>query len=121
MIASRHALMTAEEFAARPDPDDGSKEELVRGVIVMTPPPGFAHGKCQTGIIYLLCDHVRRRKLGHVVVETGLVTERDPDTVRGPDVSYWSKERLPLDETPTGYPDVPADLCVEVLSPNDRP
>src|SRR5437763_3579 len=120
MIASQPALMTAEEFGRRSEPLDGSKEELVRGVIVMTPPPGFEHGDCQLGIGSLLRQHVRQHKLGRVVVETGVVTERDPDTVRGPDVSYWSKGSLPLDQMPREYPDPPADLCVEVLSPNDR-
>jgi Uma2 family endonuclease len=102
MIASRPILMTAEEFAQRPEPPDGSKEELVRGEIVMTPPPGFEHGFHQAGIVAILYTHVRRHRLGRVVVETGVVTERDPDTVRGPDVSFWSKESLPLEETPRG-------------------
>jgi Uma2 family endonuclease len=48
------------------------------------------------------------------------VTDRDPDTVRGSDVSYWSTERLPLDQEPEGYPDVAPDLAVEVLSPSNR-
>lgn len=117
MIASH--LMTASEFASRPRPADGSREELVRGEITMTPPPGFEHGYVQTNIATLLNVHVRKHKLGRVVVETGLVTENDPDTVRGPDVSFWSKERLPMDQTPQGYPEVAADLCVEVLSPDD--
>jgi Uma2 family endonuclease len=33
-------------------------------------------------------------------------------------VSFWSAERLPLDQTPVGYPNVAADLCVEVRSPD---
>ncbi len=118
MIASSH--LTASDFARRPKPADGSKEELVRGEITMTPPPGFEHGYVQTNIATLLSAYVRKHGLGRVVVETGLVTENDPDTVRGPDVSFWSKERLPMDETPRGYPNVAADLCVEVVSPDDR-
>lgn len=120
VIASNSHLMTASEFARRPKPADGSKEELVRGEIAMTPPPGFEHGYVQTNIATLLSAHVRKHGLGRVVVETGLVTENDPDSVRGPDVSFWSKERLPMDQKPRGYPDVAADLCVEVLSPDDR-
>jgi hypothetical protein len=107
MIASRPTLTSADEFAKRPGPPDGAKEELVRGQIVRTPPPGFAHGVYQVNISAILHNYVHRKKLGRVVVETGVVTERDPDTVRGPDVSYWSKESLPLDEIPSGYPEVP--------------
>jgi Uma2 family endonuclease len=40
-----------------------------------------------------------------------------PDSVRGPDISYWSKERL--SEVPVGYIEVPPDLLVEVLSPSN--
>ena len=32
-------LLTAEEFMELPDPIDGSKQELVKGVIVTMPPP----------------------------------------------------------------------------------
>jgi Uma2 family endonuclease len=53
------------------------------------------------------------------VVETGIVTQRGPDTVRGPDISYWSAERLPLDQEPEGYPALAPDLGIEILSPNN--
>src|SRR5262249_410217 len=59
------------------------------------------------------------QRIGRVTVQSGLVTEDDPDTVRGPDVAYWSAECLPLDRVPEVYPTVAADLCVEVLSPSD--
>jgi Uma2 family endonuclease len=35
-------------------------------------------------------------------------------------VAYWSAERLPFDQEPEGYPEVAADLCVEILSANKR-
>ena len=44
-----------------------------------------------------------------------------PDTVRAPDVSFISAERLPPDEFPHGYPTLAPDLTVEVLSPSERP
>jgi len=68
----------------------------------------------------LLASWIRfGRSTGHgsAVVATGIVTERGPDTVRGPDVSYWSAARLPFDLIPVGYPEIAPDLCVEVLSP----
>jgi Uma2 family endonuclease len=49
--------------------------------------------------------------------DTGFITARTPDSVRGPDISYWSKERL--SEVPVGYIEVPPDLLVEVLSPSN--
>ena len=120
MSAVAQRLMTAEEFFLMPDPLDGSKQELVKGVIVTMPPPGFRHGDVQLAIGSILRAYVRANRLGRVTVESGVRTERSPDSVRGPDVAFWSSERVPLDEDPIGYPEVAADLCVEVRSPSDR-
>ncbi len=114
-------LLTVEEFARRPEPQDGSREELVRGKVVTMPPPRFRHGRIQFRIGYLIQTFLDKHPIGQVVCETGVVTHRDPDSVRGPDVAYWSVERLPLDPEIELYPDVAADLCVEVLSRDERP
>jgi len=53
-----------------------------------------------------------------VVVESGVILERDPDTVSGPDVSFYSIARHP--EPPDQYFEIPPDLAVEVLSSDDR-
>lgn len=111
---------TVEEFMRLPDPPDGSKQELVQGEIVTMPPPHFDHGEVQLAIGSLHREFVRKHKLGRVTTESGLITERDPDSVRGPDVAYWSKERVPLGQKVEGYPDTPADLCVEVVSEKKR-
>lgn len=47
MAAVSEKLISAEEFARMPNPLDGSRQELVRGVIVTMPPPGFRHGLSQ--------------------------------------------------------------------------
>ncbi|MBX9628560.1 MAG: Uma2 family endonuclease [Gemmataceae bacterium] len=117
--ATATKLLTAEEFARLPDPPDGSKQELVKGEVVTMPPPSFAHGKVQGNVYYALETHNRARSAGHVTVESGLVTERDSDTVRGPDVAFWSFERVPAGHDPGVYPAVAADLVVEVLSPGN--
>jgi Uma2 family endonuclease len=120
MATAAQKLITAEEFFLMPEPGDGSQQELVRGEIVMTPPPGFRHGLRQGNAYWLLESFARTSKLGRVTVESGVITERDPDTVRGPDVAYWSYDRLPADQEPVGYPEVAADLCVEVMSQYSR-
>jgi Uma2 family endonuclease len=120
MAVAAQKLMTAEEFARLPAPADGSRQELVCGKVVSMPPPGFRHGFVQGRVYGLLDQYARPRKAGRVVVEVGVITERDPDKVRAPDVSYWSAETLPLDLVPEGYPDVPADLCVEILLPDKK-
>ena len=49
--------------------------------------------------------------------DSGFVTERGPDSVRGPDVAFWSKERVK--DVPVGYFEMAPDLAVEVLSPSN--
>lgn len=119
MHAEKPKLLSIEEFLRMPEPDDGAMHELVRGRIVTASVPTFLHGMIVGRACGLLDQFVRPRKLGRVVLRTGLITERDPDSVRGPDVAYWSAERLPLNKRPEVYPEVSADLCVEVLSPGE--
>src|SRR6516165_6897931 len=111
-------LLTAEEFFLVPSPEDGTQQELVRGEIVSMPPPGGLHGVCCNKVGRRLGNFVEERDLGTVTSnDTGFVTERGPDSVRGPDVAYWSKEKLPT--VPVGYIEVPPQLLVEVLSPSN--
>ena len=119
MATVAEKLITAEAFAKMPNPPDGSKQELVKGVIVTMPPPGFRHGLRHGRVSSLLDQYGHSTRKGRVTVESGVITERDPDSVRGPDVSFWSAERLPFDQEPEGYPDVTPDLTVEVLSPGN--
>ena len=112
-------LITAEEFAQMPEPKDGSRQELVRGVIVTMPPPAARHGYSCSRIDRRLGNHVDEHHLGIVLCnDAGFITERDPDTVRGADISFWSHERLP--ELPDGYVQIPPDLAIEVVSPSDH-
>ena len=112
-------LLTAEQFAARPDP--GYPEELVRGRIVPMPMPKPRHGEICNKAGRILGNYVEERDLGRVFSnDTGVVTERGPDTVRGADISFYSFGRVPKGPLPDHYLDVAPDLVVEVLSPSDR-
>ena len=52
--------------------------------------------------------------------DSGVIVERDPDTVRGADIAYYSYARLPKGQLPAGYGPEPPELVVEVRSENDR-
>jgi Uma2 family endonuclease len=112
-------LITAEEFIRMPSPGDGSRQELVRGVIETMPPPSTYHGVCCARLNRRLANLIEDQGLGFLASnDSGFITERDPDTVRGPDLSFWSRERLP--QLPLeGYVRIVPDLVVEVLSPSD--
>lgn len=83
--------------------------------------PGFRHGRVCARIARWLGNFVEDRNLGHVIGnDAGVVTQHDPDTVRGSDIAYYSFQRLPRDQEPVGYPSVVPELVFEVLSPTDR-
>lgn len=112
-------LLTAEEFAQRPD--EGRPEELVRGRVVTMPPPGARHGKICAILARLLGNSAEEQSLGHVLCnDAGVITARGPDTVRGPDVAFYRYERLARGALPTGYLTVVPDVVFEVMSPEDR-
>ena len=121
MSPATTALVTAEEFFALPHPADGSKQELVRGEVVTMPGPGFEPGEVQGNVYFAIKTFLKANPVGRVAVESGTVTERDPDTVRGPDVSYYSAARLPLGQRVQKYHTEAPDLCVEVVSPSNSP
>ncbi len=118
-MATAEALLTAEEYGTMPD--DGRRTELVRGRIVEVGQPNFTHGQICGQAAFLLLTFVKEHDLGRVITnDSGIVTHRDPDTVRGADVAYYSFIRLGKEKTPSLYPDVPPDLVIEVRSPGDR-
>jgi Uma2 family endonuclease len=110
-------LVTADELLRMPD--NGMRRELVRGEVVETMPPGGEHGVIAGILIALLYTWAKSGQGGHVVGESGYVIEHDPDTVRGPDVSYVSAARVPQSSIPKGYWKLPPDLAVEMVSPGD--
>jgi Uma2 family endonuclease len=117
--ATQARLMTAEEFAELPDPEDGSQQELVNGVVITMPPPSFYHGQVCSKIDRKIGVFIEANQLGWITCnDSGVILTRQPDTVRGPDLAFWSRQRMP--EPPrTGYPDISPDLVVEVLSPSN--
>jgi len=118
-MATTIKRMTAEEFMLLPRPSDGSRQELVRGEIVEMPGPTWRHGEIAGNVYFAIKSYLRGNPIGRVVVESGAIVERDPDTVRGPDVSFMGKDRMPLDAEMACYADGGPDLCVEVLSPSN--
>ena len=110
-------LMTADELLRL---DTDVRGELIRGVFYEMPPPGLEHNEIAANLGYELKAFIKPRRLGRLGVgDTGILLERDPDTVRAPDVAFFHAERLPLGPRVTGYPDVVPDLAAEVRSPND--
>lgn len=115
MVATK--LMTAEELAALPD--DGYQYELVRGELRRMPPPKPEHGQVCLNLILWLAPY---REVGDVTLlvnDSGVSLERNPDTVRAPDVAVYRNADLPPRPW-TSYFEVAPILAGEVSSPGDR-
>ncbi len=120
MIATLQKLLTLDEYSRLPD--DGRRTELVRGRIVEVPPTYPYHGYVCGNVCRHVDQFVREHSLGRVMTnDSGVITERDPDTLRGADVAYYSFQRLPKGPLPRdSYVTAVPDLIFEVLSPSDR-
>jgi Uma2 family endonuclease len=114
--------LTAEEFfdwCNRPENRD-RHFELERGEVVEVSRPGERHGFVCLNVGRILGNHAFQQGKGYACGnDTGLILERDPDTVRSPDLVYYDEVRR-YDDLKPGYLNRPPTLAVEVLSPNDR-
>jgi Uma2 family endonuclease len=109
-------LITAEQFERMAAQDRWV--ELDRGVVVRVNPPGFPHGAIAVAIAARLHAFVQPRGLGTVAVESGFTLTRNPDSVRGPDVSFVRRERVD-GVRGAGYLAGAPELAVEIRSPGD--
>lgn len=91
--------------------------ELVRGVLVpVMTPAGGEHGALAALLTASLFAFVKPRDLGRVYVEVGYRLFTDPDTVRGPDVSFVSKKREAQAKLRRGFIHGAPDLAIEIVS-----
>jgi Uma2 family endonuclease len=112
-------LMTAEMLEVLPH--QGRRLELVRGELRELMPTGFEHGEITHRLSSRLGVFVEDNNLGVVCsAETGFIVDRNPDTVRAPDIAFVSQERLEmLGGAVRGFAPLAPDLAVETISPSD--
>lgn len=108
----RH-LVTADQLEAMGRED----LELVRGVLVpvMTPARG-EHGALAAFLTVEVGIYVRTHDLGRVYVEVGYKIFSNPDTVRGPDLSFVSTKREAAATFQRGFIHGAPDLAIEIVS-----
>ena len=98
----------------------GVRGELIRGELHETMSTGVNHGRTVTKTVIQLGSFIESCQLGTLVAsDTGIWLERDPDTVREPDIAFISAEKMPLDADIPGYSEVVPDLVMEIRSPSD--
>ncbi|MDB5353055.1 MAG: hypothetical protein JWN86_4302 [Planctomycetota bacterium] len=109
--------ITADEFL-KMDLGEGL-HELVKGEIVVMPPPGPRHGFVCANTGEMVQDFGRTTGHGHAMSNDSVVVI-DGENVRGADIQYFSEARWPSSQVGDDPPPVPPDLVVEVRSPTDR-
>ncbi len=119
-MASTAEPLTAEQFTALSGALD-HPVELMKGSLVETSPAMPRHGQICFRTAYLLQRYLDDHPTGVVITnDSNILTQRNPDTVRGADVAYYSYDRVPRGPLPGGLLPVAPELVFEVLSPQDR-
>ena len=115
-MITKHRLITADELLMMPD--DGKRHELIRGVLSEKVAPGYTHGEVESRTATALSNYSDANDYGTVISgDPGHRLERNPDTVRAPDVAWIAPGRVPAGTR--GYPNLAPDLAVEVKSPSN--
>ena len=95
--------------------------ELDEGVLVPKTGGKPRHGRVAARVCSVLSAFVRLHGLGTVYANnTAFVLQRNPDTLRCPDVAFVHAERVARQDPDAYYEGAP-DLTVEVVSEQDRP
>lgn len=111
-------LLTAEEYARLPE--DGRRTELVRGEILEMNVPVPRHGEVCVNLAAALKRFLKSNPLGRVASnDSGFLTERNPDSVRGPGLLFISHARYPGRTLPANYLTTAPEIVFEILSPTD--
>ena len=93
-------LMTAEELLAHPPLH--VRSELVRGRLIVREPASWRHGDVAARLLMAIGNHLAAERKANgwtspqgraVAAETGFTLQRNPDTVRAPDVAYIREDR----------------------------
>ena len=111
-------LLTIGQYNALEEPA-GVRYELDRGELIVTPSPVPMHNIICGDLYRRLCVGVEEHNLGQVLYEVDVKLAED--TIRRPDVMFFSRERikdLDLDHVPVP---IAPDLVIEVVSKNDQP
>ena len=124
-MSTTATLITADEFSRM---HFDVPVELVRGEIVYLygedgmGRPSQWHGWICMEIARLLGNWTVQSRAGRVTTNNSWITTgHEPGTVRGADVAYFRRERLPEGKLPlTPENRLVPDLCIEVLSQHDR-
>ena len=116
--ATATRLLTAADLLAMPD--DGNRYELLRGELVIMPPPSIRHTIVTGRLGRRIGNFVEGRGLHYIDgPEAAAYIEYDPDTVRAADYALYHRRHIPNPLPDSAYiPGLVPDLVVEVIAPS---
>ena len=118
-VADEPKLMTAEQFRVCESLPEYC--ELVKGEVVEMNRPSPRHGEICLELGSIIRNFCKKHDCGRAVCnDAGIIINRSPDTVRGPDVAFYSFKRVPKGPLPDEYFDTAPNVVFEVLSKTDR-
>lgn len=121
MSSTAAKTITAEDFFrfVQQSENRGRRFELCAGEVIEMPPTGKFHGFVCGNVVRVLGNFAASRRRGYVCSnDSGVIVGRDPDTVRGPDVTFYEDQET-AETMSRKYAETPPVLAVEVLSPSD--
>jgi Uma2 family endonuclease len=110
------APLTLQEFAQLPG--DGVRHEISEGELITLPPPKSLHSRIASKVFNAIQALLAKSALGEALAEAGYILSREPLTIRQPDVSVLSTERIQGTAAEDYFEGAP-ELAVEVVSPSD--
>jgi Uma2 family endonuclease len=116
MATVTQAPLTLEQFAGLPA--DGARHEMDAGVLITLPPAKSLHSRVARSVFIAIQECLDRSDVREAFPEAGYMLSEDPLTIRQPDVSVISKERIAATEAESYFQGAP-DLAVEIVSPSD--
>lgn len=108
--------LTIEEFSRLPG--DSERHEMSEGELITMPPVKSLHSRLARLIFKLLESYLEKSGRAEAFLEAGYVLSRSPLTIRQPDVSLLSKDRV-LSTPEDNYFEGGPELAIEVVSPSD--
>ena len=110
-------LMSIDDFVALPD---SIAHELVAGLLTERKLAGALCDHVATRVVTRIGNFAERHARGYVFTsQTVYRCFGHEATGRRADASFVARGRLPGERIPEGTIDIPADVAVEVISPND--
>ncbi len=106
--------MTFEQFLQWLDED--THAEWVNGEVVMMSPVSFEHQRVASFLLRLIAEFAEQKSAGSVLYEPFQM--RLPSSSRAPDILFVSNANM--HRLQSTYLDGPADLVVEIISPESR-